>query len=143
MSKVTITEAKSLIGPAIEAAKERLRKVSNEIWENPELLMEEVKAHALLTDFLEKEGFLVERSFVLNTAFRATYSPAIETDTKAINVCVVCEYDALPSIGHACGHNLIAEAGVAAAIGIKSVMEQYPEINLKLTVMGNYILRRL
>ena len=134
---MNISEAKSLIGPAIEAASERLREVSNEIWKHPELLMEEVKAHSLLTDFLEKEGFLVEKSFVLKTAFRAIYSPATETDARNVNVCVVCEYDALPVIGHACGHNLIAEAGLAAAIGIKSVMERYPEIHIKLIVMGN------
>ena len=138
--EVSVSEAKSLIGPAIDTARERLREISNEIWENPELLMEEVKAHTLLTDFLEKEGFQVERSFVLNTAFRATYSPVIDTGATVVNTCVVCEYDALPGIGHACGHNLIAEAGLAAAIGIKAVMEQYPEIKLKLTVMGNIML---
>ena len=60
-------EAKSTIDKAITGARERLRYVSNQIWENPELGMEEVKAHTLLTDFLEKEGFEVERSFVLKT----------------------------------------------------------------------------
>ena len=39
------------------------------------------------------------------------------------NVCVICEYDALPEIGHACGHNLIAEAGVAAGLGVKAYLE--------------------
>ena len=39
------------------------------------------------------------------------------------NVCVICEYDVLPEIGHACGHNLIAEAGVAAGIGVKTYLE--------------------
>ncbi|KAI6651567.1 hypothetical protein LOD99_5175 [Oopsacas minuta] len=136
-SEAKLTEAKSIIGIVIEAARERLREVSNKIWENPEIAMEEVKAHFLLTNFLEKEGFEVERSFVLKTAFRATfYTPASKTDATAVNACIVCEYDALPEIGHACGHNLIAEAGLAAAIGIKAVMEKYPDLKLKLTVMG-------
>ena len=134
-----IVEAKSTIDKAITAARERLRDVSNQIWENPELGMEEVKAHTLLTDFLEKEGFQVERSFVLKTAFRATFhTPASKTDDTAVNACIVCEYDALPEIGHACGHNLIAEAGLAAAFGVKAVMEKCPHLKLKLTVMGKY-----
>lgn len=74
----------------------------------------------LLTKFLEEKGFQVERSFKLDTAFRATWGG--ET-TSGPNVAVLCEYDALPEIGHGCGHNLIAEAGIAAGLGIKAAME--------------------
>ena len=134
-----LSGAKAVIREAIEGARERLRVASNEIWMNPETLMEEVKAHAVLTHFLEKEGLAVEKSFVLETAFRATFStPSSQNDPTAINACVICEYDALPSIGHACGHNLIAESGLAAAIGIKAVMESNPDLKLKLTVMGKF-----
>ena len=60
---------------------------------------------------MEGNGFAVERSFTgIKTAFRATFG------SGRPNVCVISEYDALPEIGHACGHNLIAEAGVAAAL---------------------------
>ena len=50
---------------------------------------------------------------------RATYG----CDDVGPNICVMCEYDALPGIGHACGHNLIAEAGVAAGLGIKAALQ--------------------
>ena len=50
---------------------------------------------------------------------RATFG----CDDAGPNICVICEYDALPEIGHACGHNLIAECGVAAGIGIKAALE--------------------
>ena len=50
---------------------------------------------------------------------RATFG----CDNAGPNICVICEYDALPDIGHACGHNLIAECGAAAGIGIKAALE--------------------
>ena len=52
------------------------------------------------------------------------------------NVCVICEYDALPEIGHACGHNLIAEAGVAAGIGVKAYLESTGTTAGTVTVIG-------
>ena len=67
---------------------------------------------------MEKEGFKVERSYIVKTGFRATYG-----SEGGINVCVICEYDALPEIGHACGHNLIAECGIGAGIAIKAGLE--------------------
>ncbi|KAI6660515.1 hypothetical protein LOD99_14099 [Oopsacas minuta] len=97
-------------------------------------MMEEVKAHAILTDFLQAEGFKVERSYILPTAFKAIYYT--QSDEPDVNACVICEYDALPGVEHGCGHNLIAEAGLAAAIGIKAVIEIFPDVKLKLTVMG-------
>ncbi|XP_065913317.1 xaa-Arg dipeptidase-like [Dysidea avara] len=116
----------------IETYSEELRKVSEEIWNNPELDFKEHKAHALLTNFLEGKGFHVERSYLgIQTAFRATFG-----DSTGPNVCVICEYDALPEIGHACGHNLIAEAGIAAALGIKAVLKTHGAPKGLLTIMG-------
>ena len=60
----------------------------------------------------------MDRKYKIDTAFRAdrkSYGP---------HVAVLCEYDALPEIGHACGHNLIAEVGVAAGLGIKAAFEK-------------------
>ena len=79
--------------------------------------LEEQKAHDFLCDFLEKHGFEVERHYLLDTAFRATYR-----NGTGPHVAVLCEYDALPEIGHACGHNLIAEAGAGAGLAIKAAM---------------------
>jgi len=62
---------------------------------------------------------------------RATFG-----DNTGPNACVICEYDALPGVGHACGHNLIAEAGIAAALGIKAALETHSSPKGLLTVMG-------
>ncbi|KAM0330749.1 hypothetical protein ACHAQA_003702 [Verticillium albo-atrum] len=89
------------------------------IWENPELGYEEVHAHEVLTDYLEEQGFTVTRgAYNLSTAFRAEFS-----NGEGRKVSFNSEYDALPGVGHACGHNLIATVGVAAAIGVKEALE--------------------
>ena len=97
---------------AIDSSSEALNEISQKIWENPELGYEETHAHATLTSFFEKEGFQVSKKTPIETAFVAKYG-----HEDGVKVGVMCEYDSLPGIGHACGHNLIAEAGVAAAIG--------------------------
>ena len=115
----------------IDSKGEQLSSLSNDIWQNPELAFKEVKAHKLLTDFLDKEGFTVERSYTgIETAFKATFG------SGRPNVCVICEYDALPEIGHACGHNLIAEAGVAAGLGLKAALESKDAPKGTVIVMG-------
>ena len=53
-----------------------------------------------------------------------------------LTLCVICEYDALPEIGHACGHNLIAEAGIAAGLGLKAALECDGAPKGTVTVMG-------
>ena len=122
---------KAAAAASIDGCRDELQELSGEIWKNPELGFEEVKAHELLTDFLEKKGFAVERSYTgIKTAFRATFG------SGRPNVCVLCEYDALPEIGHACGHNLIAEAGVAAGLGLKAALESKGAPQARVTVLG-------
>ena len=111
---------KTVAANAIDSAADKLNHVSQEIWLNPELHYQEHKAHRLLTDFLEASGFVVQRKHCLETAFRATYK---KDEGKGPNVAVLCEYDALPGIGHGCGHNLIAEVGIGAGLGIRAAME--------------------
>ncbi|KAH8598633.1 hypothetical protein B0O99DRAFT_684022 [Bisporella sp. PMI_857] len=104
---------------AIDERNNGLRTVNREIFENPEIAYQEVHAHEVLTDFLETQGFNVTRSaHNISTAFRAEFSNG-EGRTISFN----SEYDALPGLGHACGHNLIATVGVAAAIGVKEALE--------------------
>jgi amidohydrolase len=125
------TSLKATASAVVDAYKGELNALSANIWDNPELAREEYKAHAFLTDFLEQKGFTVERSYTgLPTAFRATYG------SGKPNLCVICEYDALPGIGHACGHNLIAEAGVAAGLGLKAALECEGAPKGMVTVMG-------
>lgn len=100
--------AKKAAVDAIDSSASALKELSSDIWSHPELDYQEEHAHAVLTQFLEDRGFKVERHFSLSTAFRATWGTRQQGGG---NVAVICEYDALPGIGHACGHNLIAEAG--------------------------------
>ena len=115
---------------AISGCAEELHRISDEIWRNPELGFEEHTAHRLLTQFLTDKGFAVEEGYKdISTAFRARFG------SGKPNVCVICEYDALPGIGHACGHNLIAEAGLAAGLGVKAFLEASQDRGT-VTVMG-------
>ena len=105
-------DLKELVCNTIDKNKEKLHKLSQDIWSHPELAYEEIYAHNLLTSFLQKEGFRTENKPSLPTSFVLSYG-----ETCGLHVGFVCEYDALPNIGHACGHNLIAEVGVASALG--------------------------
>lgn len=108
-------ERRLVIRHTIENASSDLRTLSLAIHDHPELNFEEHFAHSLLTDFLHDAGFRVERgAFGLPTAFRASVGEG------APCIAVLCEYDALPEIGHACGHNLIAAAGVAVGLALKA-----------------------
>jgi len=125
-------ELKRVASQEIDNHTQELNKIGEEIWKNPELGFKEFKAHDLLTDFLEKKGFTVQKSFLgIKTAFKATFGQGDKP-----NICVICEYDALPGIGHACGHNLIAEAGVAAGLGIKAALEANGAPKGSVIVMG-------
>ena len=104
---------KETICQEVDQRSGKLNEISEQIWNNPELGFEERFAHDLLTDFLKKEGFEVSSKTPLPTSFIARYGQG-----KGIKVGIVVEYDALPGIGHACGHNLIAEAGIGAALGM-------------------------
>ncbi|KAG0334333.1 hypothetical protein BG004_000449 [Podila humilis] len=126
---------------AIEQNSVALRDISLKIHANPELGYNEVYAHKILTDFLEEQGFKVTRgAYDLETAFVAEYeSPATAVaaaageKVKSIGFC--SEYDALPGVGHACGHNLIAIAGLASALGVKAALEKYNLVG-RLRVIG-------
>ncbi|XP_071112936.1 xaa-Arg dipeptidase-like [Haliotis cracherodii] len=116
----------------IDANAADLNTLSQEIWKHPELAYEETFAHDYITGYLEKCGFDVQRRYNLPTAFRAEYGES----GPGPNVAVICEYDALPGIGHACGHNLIAEVGVAAGLGIKAALQAAGKPIGKVTVLG-------
>ena len=112
-----IATVKQAARAAIEDAREELVEISLDIHAHPELAMEEKRASTLLTDRLEKRGFVVERAaFGIETAFRARWGEG------PVTVAYLCEYDALPEIGHACGHNLIATAGLGGALGLKAAL---------------------
>ena len=102
----------------IDEQSENLHELSLKIWNKPELKYQETYAHELLTETLKMHGFNVTPQFTLETAFRAAYEVDGKEGGKGLTAGIICEYDALPEIGHACGHNLIAEAGIAAGLGL-------------------------
>lgn len=112
-----------------------LKELSQALWNKPELGFEEKFAHGYLTDLLQQQGFEVQRSYKLPTAFRADF--CLDKNSNGPAIAVLCEYDALPMIGHACGHNLIAECGVGAAMAVKAMLES-GKVNssAKLVVLG-------
>ncbi|WWC88897.1 uncharacterized protein L201_003812 [Kwoniella dendrophila CBS 6074] len=111
-------KARTTIKSTIETLSSELTEISHYIHSNPELAYKEVRAHAKLMKYLEDKGFTVQSYQSLSTAFRVEYQHGEGGRTFGFN----SEYDALPDIGHACGHNLIAVAGLAAFLGLKEAM---------------------
>lgn len=100
----------------IDEIRNEMTAMSDDIFDHPEIGMEEFHAQKVLTDWLEKEGFQVERGVVgVETAFKAVYSHG----TGGPNIGLLCEYDALPGIGHACGHHMQGPSILAAAKALK------------------------
>ncbi|WWC64667.1 uncharacterized protein I303_107278 [Kwoniella dejecticola CBS 10117] len=106
---------------AIQAKQADLKDVSVFLSDNPEIANEEYQAHDKITAYLEKEGFEVTKAYKIPTAFRASYTNGVGGRTFGLN----SEYDALPGIGHGCGHNLIAISGVAALLGMREAMKKH------------------
>ena len=96
----------------------QLQELSLKIHANPELGLREFKACEWLTQYLMQRGFNIERGICeMPTAFRATYGKG-----KPV-IALLAEYDALPGVGHACGHNLICTIAVGAAVASKLVVD--------------------
>jgi len=111
------------ITAAVDRLGNDLEQLSHRIHANPELGYQEVKASAWLAEFLTAQGFKLERGVAgVETAFRAT----LETGDGP-TIVIMCEYDALPSIGHACGHNVIAAAGAGAGAGLAALRDRLPK----------------
>ncbi|NXL49637.1 P20D2 protein, partial [Podilymbus podiceps] len=117
---------------SVELNATRLGALSRDIWSRPELAYEEHQAHDTMTRFfssgeLPGAAWAVQPRYKLGTAFRAEWGTAAPPGPRPLRVAFLCEYDALPGIGHACGHNLIAEVGAAAALGLKAALESLPQ----------------
>ncbi len=107
-----------------------IRAVSDAIHANPELGFEEFNAVTSQVEILRKAGFTIQNPVgSMATAFKAEFGSGSPT------FCLLSEYDALPELGHACGHNLIAASAIAAGLAVKTVMEQ-KSIPGRLVVMG-------
>ncbi len=128
MSDTNIDDVKQRIKEEVERLHPRLIDISHTLHENPETLFEEHRAAALLTGELDEQGFDIERgSGGIETAFVA------RSGTGKPAVALIAEYDALPKLGHACGHNLIATWAVGAGIALRRAL---PEVPGTLKVIG-------
>jgi amidohydrolase len=112
---------KTTLFNTIDQHAEQFKAISRFIGENPELGHEEILASSRLTEELEGHGFHVERGILdIPTSFLATY----DSGQPGPVVAFLAEYDALPELGHACGHHLICMMSIGAAIGLKSVLAE-------------------
>lgn len=124
------TPSHEQIMKAVDAKDHELRELARTIHKHPELSFHEYQAQGWLTNTLEQAGFAVEKGIAgLETSFRAEW----EGKSGGPTIALLAEYDALPAIGHACGHNLICTASVGAAIALKEAM---PDLPGRIVVLG-------
>ena len=110
--------------------KGRLREISDYIYNNPELGNEEYKAVEALIKFLREHDFEIEAPIAgMDTAFKATF----DSGKPGMTIGYLCEYDALPKIGHGCGHNMIGVMSAGAGVALSKVLG---EIGGKVIVYG-------
>ena len=123
-----IADVKERIAKEAKALHPRLIQIARAMHENPEIAYEEHEAMAMLSNELEEHGFDVERGVAgLETAFVATYGSGEPV------VGILAEYDALPGLGHACGHNLIGTWAMGAGIALRRAM---PDLQGTIKVIG-------
>ena len=107
----------------IDGIRNEMTAMADDIFDHPEIGLEEFHAQKVLTDWLEKEGFAVERGVAgVETAFKAVYRQG----EGGPNIGLLCEYDALPGIGHACGHHMQGPSILAAAKAMKDAEIRKP-----------------
>lgn len=112
---------KQLVMGEVERWRDGLVDLARTIHANPEVAFEEFESAALLSATLEKNGFVVEQEVAgLATAFVAT----LRSGAGGPVVAFLAEYDALPGLGHACGHNLIGTAATGAGLAVKTVLSE-------------------
>ncbi len=119
---------KALVSAEIESNRALLENLASQIGKNPELGFAEYEASRLLSSALQEAGYAVTQGIAgLETAFKGVLGEGKP------NLALLCEYDALPELGHACGHNLIGVASVGAALGIAPFL---PQLGGQITVLG-------
>lgn len=125
-----IDEIKNKLDANINAIADQLIDASRELWLHPEIGHEEFFAHKMLTEMLEADGFIIENNPAdMATAFIATK----DTGKQGPTIALISEYDALPKLGHACGHNLFSVSAVGSALALSKMKDQ---LNGKIVVIG-------
>jgi amidohydrolase len=128
VAKVEQSAVKGAARTAVEAARDDLVTLSRQIHDNPELCFEETYASERAAETLAAGGFAVETgAYELPTAFEA------KAGSGPLSIVICAEYDALPGIGHACGHNIIAASAVGAGLALAGLAD---DLGLTVTVLG-------
>ncbi|MFH1775544.1 MAG: M20 family metallopeptidase [Chloroflexota bacterium] len=113
-------DLRARVSGEVDKRRDGLIELSLKLHANPELAFAEIQAAGWLTRYLEEAGFSVERGICeLATAFRASYGEGQPA------VAILAEYDALPEVGHGCGHNIIAAAAVGAGVAAKAAASRF------------------
>ena len=121
-------DARATAQRIIEGARDSLIELSHALHADPEIAFQEVRASASVADQLDAAGFTVTRGLGgLPTAVSGVFG------SGPLHVAIVAEYDALPGVGHACGHNIICAAAMGAALGLAAVAG---ELGLKVSLIG-------
>jgi amidohydrolase len=111
-----------------DRTQDRILKLSHDLHQNPEIAWEELVSAARVAGELDDAGFTVEPNFVgLPTAFRA------HRGSGPLHLALCAEYDALPGLGHACGHNVIAAISTGAALALSPFVD---DLGITLSVFG-------
>jgi len=122
-------DARATAQRIIEGARDSLIELSHALHADPEIAFQEVRASASVADQLDAAGFTVTRGLGgLPTAVSGVFG------SGPLHVAIVAEYDALPGVGHACGHNIICAAAMGAALGLAAVAG---ELGLKVSLIGS------
>ena len=120
--------SKDAASQSFAAVEEELRNISRWMYDNPETAYQEFESSRRLAEFLDGNGFeATYPAYGLETAFEANVG------TSGPRVVICCEYDALPGVGHACGHNIIATSAVGAGVAVAGLAEQ---LGIRVTVLG-------
>ncbi len=125
---MTSTSVKDAVTNGHSGRADALVDLSHRVWATPEIAFEEEQTSVMTADLLDAAGFTVETGVAdLPTAFSATYG------SGPLTVGICSELDALPGIGHACGHNIIAAAGVGAGLALAQVAD---DLGITIRVLG-------
>ena len=121
-------DRKAVAREQFTAVESDLRQISRWMYEHPEIALQEHETSARLAEFLTGQGFDVEYpAYGMETAFVA------RTGSDGPEVVICAEYDALPEVGHACGHNVIATAALGAGVALQGIAD---DLGIRVTVLG-------
>ncbi|WP_246821791.1 M20 family metallopeptidase [Corynebacterium sp. HMSC062A03] len=120
-----------------EALREKAAHIVADLHAHPETAFEEHRSMAVLADIVEEHGFSTCRGvYGVETTFEASWQSADFDPERHPTVAILAEYDALPQIGHACGHNVIAAAGVTGFLAATAVLDAAPPMSGRILLQG-------